>query len=187
MVNLLLLLVLRDDPFFFELCLLFGEGVGIHVISHSFIVVNGPNKFGFLDMLIDIRRVWVLNETIAGWVFNFECEWEDLTHSVRDTLLQERVDLGSCRRVVLPALFLHLAKAFDSRQQETFDCLDGTLLSLSGDLQLQFWDTNRRELGLDDRSVHAVLIDDLQFVLDSSVSKFTTELDLSVLVSALFT
>jgi len=76
-----------DNSFVFEFCLLLGECVGIHVISHHLIVLNGPREFGYRDELVDIRRVGVLNETIAGGIVNLEGEGEDLAHAELDTLL----------------------------------------------------------------------------------------------------
>ena len=73
---------------------------------------------------INIWRVWILDKTVARRIVHLEVEGEVAALHQRLHLLNKFINLSSDLWVELAAFLLHLADAFNSGHDITFDCLD---------------------------------------------------------------
>ena len=115
-------------------------GGGILVVPHGHVVVGGPWEELRLHVHILVGCVRVLHEGVTRRVLQNEGEGEATPIHKLLNLLDELVDLGCRRWIVLSAILLEVREPLDSLGKEAFHGVHRALLSLRRDFQVELGD-----------------------------------------------
>ena len=131
------------------LVILHGKSSLIDVVSHRSVVLYSA-QICLIDAA-DIRLgcLWILHKAISAGVYHLKVERQIAPFSHCFHALDESIDLLSNLRTELATLLLKLTDAFNCRQQESFDRLNGSFLGLWWDFELKLGDFDGGELRLD--------------------------------------
>ena len=118
----------------------------INIIAHGLIIFNRARERLMDAGDVRVWRVWILDKAVARRVNHFEVEGKVAPFSQGLQPHDKLVDLLGNLRIVLAALRLQFTNAFNGCQQETLHSLNGALLCLWWDLEVELRNSDCCEL-----------------------------------------